>query len=93
MWRTQPLPKDWPQIRKRVLERDGYRCRMIHANGKRCHDKATDVHHTGDNNDHRDEMLVSVCDWHHKRLTSRQANDARVRVTQKREPEKHPGLL
>lgn len=92
-WRAVPLPPDWPQIRKRVLERDGHQCRAV-TNGVRCTHEATDVHHTRGADDHSDDGLVSLCAWHHKRETSAQARAARgPRPTIKRPAEKHPGLL
>jgi 5-methylcytosine-specific restriction enzyme A len=90
--RRQHLPPDWEARRKRVLERDGYRCTAILSDGTRCTRPATDVHHTGDRHDHREEMLASACEWHHRRETSAQGNAARSRMTQKRPPERHPGL-
>lgn len=88
-WRSTPLPKDWPRIRARIRERDPY-CVECLKHGRRT--PTTDVHHLGDRDDHRDEMLEGVCDWHHKRLTSAQANAARKPVRQRRDAEKHPGL-
>lgn len=91
-WRSTPLPADWPRIRKRVMKRDGGICTAILANGTRCHGKATDVHHLGSPNDHSESNLTAVCAWHHKRLTSAQANAKRKRVTQRYPSEKHPGV-
>lgn len=92
MRRTSPLPKGWASIRMGVLARDGHRCTTILADGTRCRYKATEVHHLGSADDHRPEMLTAICKWHHKKETARQANAAKVRVTQRRQPEKHPGL-
>jgi hypothetical protein len=38
---------------------------------------STEVHHTGDKHDHREEMLAGVCSDCHKRLTAAQAAEAR----------------
>jgi hypothetical protein len=45
--RKQTLPRDWPRLRKVVLERCGYRCEWA-EDGYRCHNKATDVDHKAD---------------------------------------------
>lgn len=92
-WRSVPLPRDWPAITKRILERDGYRCTAIRSDDTRCPQRATDVHHVGDENDHSDANLMSMCGWHHDRLTAAKANAARVRKTTRFPSEKHPGLL
>jgi 5-methylcytosine-specific restriction enzyme A len=92
MWRTTPLPKGWPAIRRRVLRRDGHRCTALLADNTRCKEPATEVHHLGSANDHRDEMLTAICAWHHKKETARQANANKKRVTQRYPKEPHPGL-
>lgn len=93
MWRRSPLPKGWDrEIRPRILERDGHRCTVTLADGTRCRSRATDVHHIGSEDDHRDKNLTSVCGWHHKRFTSTKANATRRRISQHRESESHPGL-
>ena len=91
-WRTSPLPAEWPTIRRRIIMRDGGRCTETLANGQRCTGGATDVHHMGAPDDHRDAVLRSLCAWHHRRITSAQANAKRVRVTQRYPSEKHPGV-
>lgn len=91
-WRSVPLPPDWQRIRIAVFERDGFACTAINGDGRRCYCPAKDVHHIGDPNDHRIENLTTLCRWHHERVTSRQANAARARVTQQREREPHPGI-
>jgi len=92
-WRSAPLPTDWPLIQRRILERDGHRCTELLSDDTRCRREATDVHHMGDANDHRDAMLRAVCGWHHDRLTAAKANAARVRKTTRFPSEKHPGVM
>lgn len=93
--RRAELPPNWAsEIRPRILERDGYRCTAIlRNNGRRCPDKATDVDHVGDRHDHCDENLASLCEWHHDRKSSAEGNAARKRISSRRPPERHPGLL
>ncbi len=92
--RTAPLPKNWPDIRKRILRRDGYTCTWT-TDGGRCTQAATDVDHTGDPNDHRDEMLRSLCAPHHRKRSAAQGGQAAQakRIPRKRPSERHPGLL
>lgn len=79
--RRTTLPPDWPTIRLPILERDGYRCTHIDANGNRCTAPATDVHHIGDRNDHSDTNLASLCAPHHATETGREGNAARVNTS------------
>jgi hypothetical protein len=90
--RRERLPDNWQAVRLRILERDQWRCTIIKRDGSRCWDRATDVHHRGDSTDHRPDQLTSVCGWHHARLTAAEGNAARKRPTNKRTPERHPGL-
>jgi hypothetical protein len=91
--RRAELPPEWePVIRPRILKRDEYRCRWI-DNGQRCTQPATDVDHKGDKHDHSDRNLRALCAWHHGKRTSEQGNAARVRVSNRRAAERHPGLL
>lgn len=92
-WRTEPLPPGWRALRLQVLERDGQRCVMLRRDGSRCWDRATDVDHMNGPSDHRLQSLRSLCAWHHRRVTSQQANSAQVRVTESRPRAKHPGEL
>lgn len=93
--RKSRLPKDWPQIRKRILHRDGYRCTWI-VDGARCAEKATDVDHIKRGDDHGDHNLRSLCGPHHRSKSSREGGSAprrpsRYRVA--RPAEAHPGII
>lgn len=90
--RHAELPADWPAIRTRILQRDGYRCTWT-DNGIRCTQRATDVDHINDRHNHTDSNLRSLCDWHHKQRTARQGVAARGHGPTRRRPtEPHPGL-
>lgn len=94
--RKETLPSNWPIIRQQVFARDGNRCTIIKANGKRCWDKAEECDHIGDRLDHSHANLRSICSWHHQRRSSSQggkASAARPRAQIKRPPEVHPGLI
>lgn len=98
-WTAQPsgrkarLPANWKAIRLRILKRDGSRC-THYDDGHRCPTVATDVHHVGLDNDHRDSNLASLCGWHHARESARQGGAARAaKGSERRKPEKHPGLV
>lgn len=88
--RRAELPPDWPAIRKRILDRDSYRCRWI-QDGKRCTERATDVDHRGDKHNHDDDNLRALCAPHHRRRTGQQAAAARPSI--RRPAERHPGLI
>jgi 5-methylcytosine-specific restriction endonuclease McrA len=92
------LPPDWDKIRKRILKRDAYRCKVKNAYGERCKEPAVDVDHIINNDDHRESNLQAICDWHHKGKTNSEARAAQlaaIRRTSKKfvRTETHPGLL
>ncbi|MCW2898500.1 MAG: hypothetical protein JWO67_765 [Streptosporangiaceae bacterium] len=87
--RRQELPRDWAQIRRRVLRRDHYQCQQ-----PGCNDQATDVDHVSDPDDHDDANLQSLCADHHraKTLNEAQAAMAATRARARHPREQHPGL-
>lgn len=90
--RRAQLPRDWSAVRKRVLVRDGYTCVM---RGAGCTGRATHVDHMDtaiDHNDHRDEVLRSLCSHCHMVRTSMQGHDA-MRLSRSRKTAQHPGIL
>ncbi len=89
--RTQPLPPDWPRVRRRILRRDDYRCYL-------CGNPATDVDHKvpaclGGTDD--DSNLAAICRVCHRRKTAQEANLRHPlhRATKQRPADPHPGLL
>lgn len=89
--RTTPLPPDWHRRRAKRLKMDGYRCVHIREDtGQRCTERATDVDHIGEPDDHHIEMLRSLCSYHHLQKTGSQGGR---RVRQKRKASEHPGLI
>lgn len=90
--RRARLPKDWPRIRARILERDGHQCTWIEGR-TRCVAVATDVDHIRNNDDHRDSNLQSLCGPHHRIKSSREGVAARHAYPRKRSSEQHPGVL
>ena len=94
--RTAPLPHNWAQLRRLVLNRDGQRCTWT-TNGERCTERATDVDHiipaSQGGTDELDN-LRALCRWHHERKTAREANAARVKIAPRRRAgESHPGMI
>ncbi|QES29195.1 HNH endonuclease [Streptomyces venezuelae] len=92
------LPPDWPQIRKRILRRDGHRCTARDNYGVRCAELATDVDHIIPGDDHREPNLQSLCGWHHRVKSSREGGAAKAAVRRRHErrfrrTEDHPGLM
>lgn len=90
--RRQHFPDDWEQRRQAVFARDGHRCVL-------CGAPAEEVDHVGDRDDHRIEMLRSVCKPCHGTRSGRQGATARwakpgarQKATRRRPPEPHPGL-
>ncbi|WSJ69057.1 HNH endonuclease [Kitasatospora sp. NBC_01302] len=92
------LPPNWPQIRRRVLARDGHRCTATDHYGVRCPEAATDVDHIRPGDDHREANLRSLCGWHHRVKSSREGAAAKAAARRRhdrrfRRAEDHPGLL
>lgn len=92
--RTQ-LPRNWEDLRRQARTRAHGICEHT-TNGTRCTHTGTELHHTGDNTDHRLETLEWICTNCHKQETQAQAQAAR-RATyieaRKRTPETHPGTI
>jgi hypothetical protein len=98
-WRTAPLPRNWPNIRGKVLKRDPY-CQwgLLPDDGApylSCAERSIQVDHMGGPDDHRPEMLRGICVVHHQERTARQGVVARARLreirgTRRRPKTKHP---
>ena len=90
--RSERLPSDWPIRRLRVLRAASYRC-QVKTDGMPCGEPANEVDHIEPGADDRPENLQAICRWHHGRKSSAEGAAARrPRPTQRREPERHPGL-
>lgn len=89
--RRKRLPGNWGTIRKRILQRDGYRCQW-----PGCRVRATDVDHVIPDDDDSDANLASLCANHHAQKSSREGaaasnNAQRIeRARRFRTPELHP---
>jgi 5-methylcytosine-specific restriction endonuclease McrA len=64
------MPPGWPATRRRILARDGYRCR-------RCGAPATEVHHAIPGRED-DAALESICGPCHDPITAVQAAAGRA---------------
>lgn len=94
--RRDRLPADWPRRRRRIQRRDGGLCQVV-EDGVKCLRPASDVDHVLAGDDHSDENLQCICDWHHKSKSSSEGGAALARkrkaVRQSfRRTEAHPGL-
>lgn len=81
-------------MRRRIKARAKGRCEYVDRDGKRCTRDGTDLHHKGNKHDHRDLMLMWICEPHHKGETQKQAKAAQHAkyVAARRHPvERHPG--
>lgn len=77
--RITPLPKGWYVIKKRIKERDAYRCTWIRSDGNRCYNTTElEVDHIGDPDDHSDDNLRTLCKGHHASRTGAQAGKMSV---------------
>lgn len=76
--RRARLPRNWPTLRARVLQRDSQRCTHHDEHGHRCPARATDVHHLNGDDNHTPSNLASLCSAHHATETGRQGNAARI---------------
>ena len=63
--RKQRLPSNWRAIRKRILERDGFRCQHVLGAGRRCGEPANQVDHIIPSGSDDDSNLQSLCETHH----------------------------
>jgi 5-methylcytosine-specific restriction protein A len=92
--RRAELPADWPAIRRRIFERDGWRCTEV-EDGERCVRAATDCDHVGDKHDHGEANLTSLCGPHHDAKSAQQGVDERRRRREAkfRPPPMHPGRI
>jgi Restriction endonuclease len=90
-WRTSPLPKDWQRTRRRILARDGHKCRVCRFPGFEV-DHIIPARLGGSD---RDDNLWTLCKTHHKAKTGREAADGsrNYRAKKKHPPEAHPGLI
>lgn len=89
--RRQRLPRDWPTIRRRILERDGWRCQLNYPG---CTTAATDVDHITRGDDHRDTNLQAACPTCHAKKSSAEGHQAQGNgPLRRRQPEPHPGLV
>jgi len=96
--RRDRLPPEWPQIRRRILRRDGYMCQWVLRDGTLCLDSATDVDHKQRGDDHREENLQSLCPMHHARKSAGEGGEAKASHMKRMEShfkrtEDHPGAL
>lgn len=90
--RKSRLPGNWIDLRRKVLRRDRYRCK-IGIPG--CLGTATEVDHIIRGDDHSLGNLRAVCGNCHKQKTQAEATQARRRKSEARfrPEEKHPGIL
>lgn len=102
--RKQRFNPDWERTRRRILERDGYRCQWIVTDWRtgrthKCLAYANQVDHKvrdGVRDDDSPDNLWALCDWHHKQKTARESGMARVEKRKRREAESwysHPAFL
>lgn len=96
--RSAPLPKGWDRIRRRILKRDRHSCQRPLAIGGLCGEPANQVDHKVNAaqgvDDHSDENLWALCEWHHNQKTGREASAvAHAKPPRARPQEEHPGLI
>jgi 5-methylcytosine-specific restriction endonuclease McrA len=96
--RRRELPADWPRIRRRILKRDGGRCRSRLDDESRCPAIANQVDHIIPSGSDADENLQSLCAHHHGIKSAQEgaaAGRAKKALIAKRfkNEERHPGLL
>lgn len=92
--RRRRLPGDWPTRRAKVLQRDGYRCK-VSVNGKRCNRPANEVDHIRRGDNHALSNLRAICNEHHRAKSSQEGNEAKrlKRERYLRPAELHPAEL
>lgn len=99
--RRRTLPRNWAEIRRRILERDRGRCQwVLGTTHRKCLRPATDVDHItrpADGGTDDDSNLRALCQWHHRWKSSREGGQAsgaarRARRDTVAKP-LHPGLV
>lgn len=91
--RRDRLPDDWAIRRVRVLRRDAYRCQARDSRGIPCETRGNQVDHIERGDNHDLANLQTLCEWHHKQKTAKEAADARAQKgyqRQARSGEEHP---
>ena len=92
--RRSRLPSNWPVLRRRVLQRDGYLCQVRFSEGQLCGQPATDVDHIEPGDDHSLANLRALCGWCHARKSASEGGTAAAlrRVRTDRPKQRHPAL-
>lgn len=91
--RRRRLPKNWPHIRRAILERDHGQCQHVREDtGHRCLAPATDVDHINRGDDHRPSNLQALCAWHHKHKSAMEGGHASAAARRRDNGFTHPGL-
>lgn len=83
--RHDRLPSNWGSIRRRILARDPSCC-SCHIN------PSTQVDHIVRGDDHDEANLQGLCAPCHAEKTAAEGNRARIRRSNQRRPEAHPGM-
>lgn len=96
--RLEHLPADWKKRRRDRFRRDGYQCTYRDEFGERCNSPAEECDHIGSRDDHRIEMLRSLCSYHHGKKSGSQGGSASARARRSRtkkfdRTETHPALM
>ena len=93
-------PKHVPRkLREACLARDGHRCTAAMRDGSRCAQTTNlEAHHIAGWQPAERltvDQLVTLCSWHHKKVTAAQSAAARAAAAQSRARprKKHPALL
>lgn len=91
-WADAPRPAGWHKIRRRIFERDDWRCQL---RLDVCVGRAREVDHIGSQLDHNDANLRAVCMPCHRKHTGSKGGQtmARRAASRRRPTEPHPGLL
>lgn len=92
--RRSRLPRNWAQIRRRVLRRDGAVCQTRFSDGRLCGAEATDVDHIVPGDDHSMANLRALCGWCHARKSAQEGGQAAAltRLRIERPKPTHPAL-
>jgi 5-methylcytosine-specific restriction endonuclease McrA len=88
-------PANWNALRAYIAERDNHRCAEHMRDGTPCPDIGTECDHiiplSQGGTDHPDNLRM-MCKWHHARKSSREGVSARKAYTERKPPERHPGM-
>jgi 5-methylcytosine-specific restriction protein A len=90
--RSAELTAEYRRLRPQILARDGHQCTWM-TGGQRCTGPGQEVDHIVAGGSDHPSNLRSLCTQHHRRKSAREGAAARHQFSERRTPERHPGVI